>query len=91
LPLAAFVTVDLALGTHPGLVVPAHAVVDRQDGPVVYVITDGSAHARRVTLAPDSGAPTREVKTGLKPGERVATEGAYELSDGARVTLGGAQ
>jgi RND family efflux transporter MFP subunit len=65
------VTVELAAGRRPAVVVP-RALVD--DG-YVLVVQDGRAVLRAVTLGAEVGDGRVEVLGGLAPGERVARPG----------------
>jgi multidrug efflux system membrane fusion protein len=83
-----FVNLRLLLDTVSGAVtVPVTAVRQRTQGDYVYVLNaDRSVHLRPVTR----GMATVDkvaITTGLQPGERVVTEGADRLRDGARVVL----
>jgi len=66
-----------------GVVVPADAV--RADG-TVFVVTDGKASRRDVTLGKTSGGQ-REITAGVSAGERVVLSPPPGLSDGAAVRL----
>jgi RND family efflux transporter MFP subunit len=74
---------------HAGaVVVPAQAVVRRPAGAVAYVIADNKA-VQRVLRTGERDGEWIEVLEGLRAGERVATEGAAYLSDGAATRLAG--
>lgn len=77
--------VRVVLGRREGVVtVPVEAVV-RQDGrPVVFVVEDGVARARPVTLGLSDGVRV-EVRAGLRPGEPVVVAGQESLRDGVPV------
>ena len=66
--------------------VPAGAVVRRPAGEVVYVVRDGKAWQRPVTLGVRADGEI-EVREGLAGGESVAVEGAAYLTDGAAVRV----
>lgn len=70
----------------PGVLVPAAAI--RKDGgtDVVYVVKDGKAQRRAVTLGGTVG-DSRQVRGGVSAGERVIVEAPAELKDGAVVAL----
>jgi multidrug efflux system membrane fusion protein len=69
------------------LVVPATAVVTGQQGPYVYVVTDsGTAQQRPVTVERTAGALS-VIASGLRPGEKVVTEGQSRLTPNAKVTI----
>lgn len=87
-----FVNVRLLLKTIEGaVVVPVTAVRRGSNGDYVYVLNGA---ARTVSLRPvQRGQATVEkivITSGLAAGERVITEGADRLKDGARVVLPGA-
>jgi len=82
-----FAQVTLVVGgrdTAP--VVPQIAVRPCERGFVAYVIEEGVAHERIVTLGMRTPEGLIEVKAGLTPGEQVVVRGAEALSDGAHVT-----
>jgi membrane fusion protein, heavy metal efflux system len=69
----------IVVGRHQGLVVPAQAVVrDDQDRPYVFV-GDAAPFARREVALGVSLGERVEVTSGLAAGDRVVSEGAYEL------------
>ncbi|HEX5286786.1 MAG TPA: efflux RND transporter periplasmic adaptor subunit, partial [Polaromonas sp.] len=86
-----FVNVRLLLKTIEGtVVVPVTALRHGSMGDYVYVL---NAAERTVSLRPvQRGQATLEkivIASGLQAGERVITEGADRLTDGARVVLPG--
>jgi RND family efflux transporter MFP subunit len=72
----------------PGVVVPAEAVRDDGEEPVVFVYADGRVERRRVTLGPDASGQ-RRVLSGLRDGERVVLAPPPSLADGQAVTPAG--
>jgi len=64
------------------LLIPADAL----QGNAVFVLDDGRAHKRDVTVG-IRGTRTVEILGGLADGERVASPAATELKDGARVRI----
>ncbi len=85
----ASVTGEVILAERPqAVVVPETAVVLRPAGDVVYVIKDGVAHQRPVTVGERFDGRI-EIRQGLKAGETVAVNGAGFLTDGARVAVEG--
>ena len=68
----------------PGVLVPAAAI--RKDGnvDVVYVLKDGKAQRRAVSLGGTVG-DSRQLRAGVAAGERVITEAPAELKDGDAV------
>jgi RND family efflux transporter MFP subunit len=79
------VTARLTLRTEDAVTVPASAVQVSQQGPFVYVVTDGAAHVRPVKVARTEGDET-VLESGLDGGETVVTDGHLQLNDGARVS-----
>jgi multidrug efflux system membrane fusion protein len=72
------------------VVVPVTALRHGANGDFVYVL---NAAQRTVSLRPVTRGQATvdkvEIRSGLKPGEQVITEGADRLKDGAKVTLPG--
>jgi len=81
-----FVNVRVVLDTRRGVpTVPAQAVQDGPDGPIVYVVGPGDTVRRKkieVAMVQDGIAA---VTQGLAPGERVVVNGQFRLTEGARV------
>ncbi|HLF56610.1 MAG TPA: efflux RND transporter periplasmic adaptor subunit [Thermoanaerobaculia bacterium] len=65
------------------LVVPQSAVIDLEGSKAVYVIEDGRAERRQVTLGPAFGEEV--VVEGLAAGDKVIVEGLHLVSDGQLV------
>jgi len=72
------VTIDTS-GDRKVLAVPKLAVVREQGETFVYVFTGGESFERRAVALGAEGADFYEVNSGLKSGERVVTEGVYQL------------
>jgi membrane fusion protein, multidrug efflux system len=70
------------LGKRQVLAVPASAVVEHGQLQAVYVVEDGAAHTRLVTLGAKG-----EVLSGLTAGERVVAPVPVNLGDGAKVEV----
>ncbi len=67
------------------IVIPAKALVPEGDGFKVFVVDKNMiAHSRAVTVGGKNDV-TAEILTGLKPGERVVTAGAYGVDDSAKI------
>ncbi|WP_442907436.1 efflux RND transporter periplasmic adaptor subunit [Hydrogenophaga sp. BPS33] len=82
-----FVNVRLALRQLPGAVtIPTDAVQHGSRGSYVYVIADGKAQVRVLSLGPASGGRT-VVTQGLTHGEPVVLEGLDRLEDGRAVLV----
>lgn len=90
-----FAEVALATQTQAGaLVVPESVVQASERGFVAYVVQDGKARLRPVTIGLRAGDNTVEIRSGLKAGEIVVSEGSDRLADGIPVEVvasGGAQ
>lgn len=85
-----FVNVVLQLRTvDQAVVVPVTAVRTSETGDFVYVVdAEGAAHMRQVKR----GTATNDrivIASGLQAGEKVVTEGADKLKDGAKVQQAG--
>ncbi len=71
-----------------GLVIPRRAVRSRAERHSVFVLEDGVAHEREVTLG--LGSKTEiSVLTGIAPGDSLAVLGVVNLSDGQPVRVVG--
>ena len=70
-----------------GLAVPRSAVSIFAGVTKVFVVEDGVARERPVTLGSDLGDGWVEIASGLPRGVDVATSGLSRLSDGARVSV----
>lgn len=86
-----FVNVRLLLQTVQGaVVVPVAALRNSSKGEFVYVLDEAT---RTVSTRPVTRGPATDsvvvIASGLEVGEKVITEGADRLKDGARVTLPG--
>ncbi len=83
------VTLELPLGPAR-MVVTVHkdAVVHGEDGAIVFVVGNGVAEPRPVTLGAAIG-DRLEVTSGLEPGELVVVRGNERLIPGQPVTFGG--
>jgi RND family efflux transporter MFP subunit len=68
------------------IAVPMQAVQTTQDGTYVFVIENAAASRRAVTVARASGG-LAVISDGLKPGERVVTDGQLQLTDDAKVNV----
>ena len=83
-----FVNARLLVNTLQNVVrVPVPAVLIGAPGTYVYVINaNNTVSVRPIKVGPtDDGY--EQVLSGLKPGERVVTDGTDRLSDGAKVTI----
>ncbi len=85
-----FVNADTMVDLLQGVAIaPASAVRHGAQGDYVYVVDAAKvAHVRKVTTAAAKGEQVAIV-SGLKPGEKVVTEGGDTLAEGAKVKLPG--
>ncbi len=84
-----FVNVRLLLREVPAVVVPVTAVRTGANGDFVYVINDDRTVSLRKVKRGQATVSLVAITEGLKPGERVVTEGGDRLKDGAKVQLQG--
>ena len=83
-----FVNVSVTLSTEPNaIVVPSLAVQTGQQGTYVFVVkSDQTVDLRPVTVERTAGDQS-VIKTGVKPGETVVTDGQLRLNPGTRVSI----
>jgi membrane fusion protein, multidrug efflux system len=86
------VNVSLTLRDEEGVSVPSAAVQVSQQGNYVFVVKEGVAEVRRVTVSRSVEKET-VIADGLQGGETVVTDGHLQLTNNARVTVrqGGAR
>lgn len=84
-----FVNVRLLLREVPAVVVPVTAVRTGANGDFVYVINEDRSVSLRKVKRGQATVSLVAITEGLKPGERVVTEGGDRLKDGAKVQLQG--
>jgi multidrug efflux pump subunit AcrA (membrane-fusion protein) len=87
------VRISMVAKTIPdALVVPASAVLTGQDGTtsVMVIGSDQHAHQQPVKVGVRQNSDA-QILEGLQEGQTVATEGAYGLADGTKVTIETAQ
>jgi multidrug efflux system membrane fusion protein len=83
-----FVNVQLELRTiGDAVVVPVSAVRNGANGDFVYVLNDDKTVSQRNVTRGQSTPERVVIASGLQAGERVVTEGADRLKDGASVQL----
>lgn len=68
------------------LIVPVSVVQHTPEGDIVYIDDNGRAKSVIVTTGRNSNGLT-EIKSGLKPGDRVITEGYMDINNGDRITV----
>lgn len=79
---------DVVVGRDDrALAVPRGAVTSFAGVTKLFIIEDGAAHERAVTLGVDLGDGWVEIAEGLTPGKQVATSGLSKLADGTQVTI----
>ena len=83
-----YVNVNVTLSTEPNaIVVPSLAVQTGQQGTYVFVVkTDQTVDLRAVDVERTSGDQS-VIKTGLKPGEIIVTDGHLRLNPGTKVSI----
>ena len=85
-----FVNLQLMVRTIVGaVVVPVSALRHGNEGDFVFVLNQDRTVTQRPVKAGQATVDKVQIVTGLQLGERVVTEGADRLKDGARVTLPG--
>jgi membrane fusion protein (multidrug efflux system) len=88
LPAGMFMHVAVVLESRTAVMVPEEAVIVQGDRTFVYVVADGKAAVRNVTLGQrELGAV--EVTAGLAQGDSVVVRGTPRLRDGAAVRVMG--
>ena len=63
----------------PTLTVPPEAVLDNEGQKIVYVLLSGETFQRRTVTVGDEYGDRIAILSGLEPGDRVVTQGAYQL------------
>jgi len=72
--------VRLGLGQRAQvLLVPKESILDNEGKKIVYVLRTGEEFERRDVLVGDEYGGKVAVVSGIRPGERVVTQGAYQL------------
>ena len=79
-----FLTVTVSRDPIPGLVVPEEAIVPERGKVYLFVVSDGHASRREVTMGRRSPGEV-EISTGAAAGERVVIEGSQKIHDGSAV------
>jgi len=86
-----FVSVRLLVDTLRNVVVVPTAAVQRgPSGLFVFVVRENDTVAVRPVTVSQQDENQTVIASGLEPGERVATTGFHQLTDGRRVSIGGA-
>ena len=69
---------------HPSIVIPANCVLLKPEGPTVWVVEQGSAVRRDITVAGYQASGVR-VQSGLQEGDTLIIEGYQKLYNGCKV------
>lgn len=80
-----FGRVAMPIGEVPGLRVPVSSIITRGQMEIVFVAADSHATLRLVKTGKRIDDEI-EIISGLRPGEKVVTEGAMDLTDGQPVS-----
>ncbi len=84
-----FVRIDVSLGTRPdAIVIPEQAIWPVGQQKTVFVVVDGKAHQRVVTIGERQPGAV-EITNGLEAGEVIVTAGQMKLYDGASIRVAG--
>jgi len=78
------VTAELTLRSEEAVVVPTDAVQVSQSGSFVFVVDNGVAKVRQIEAGRQFEGET-VIKSGVKPGETVVTDGQLRLQNGTKV------
>jgi membrane fusion protein (multidrug efflux system) len=73
--------------TSKSIVIPYKAVTVEMGEYFVFVVHNNTAAQRRIEIGRTIDDDMVIVKSGLKPGEEVVTEGVQKLRNGSRVVL----
>jgi len=84
------VTAELTLRSEEAVVVPTNAVQVSQTSSFVFVVDKGVAKVRHVEAGRQFEGET-VIKSGVKPGETVVTDGQLRLQNGTKVAPRGAK
>jgi membrane fusion protein (multidrug efflux system) len=70
------------------IVIPTTAIIERETGSMVFVMENGQASARQVSVELDMGE-TSSVKSGLSFGDKLIVAGQHSVAQGSSVELVG--
>lgn len=84
----AFADVEIIMKERDTITVPTYAVIPELEGHQVFVLTEGKAESRKVTIGTRTDDRI-EVVRGLESGDSLITSGILDLKPGAPVTVSG--
>lgn len=83
-----YTDVIVTIAEEPGaIVIPSQAIQTDRQGDYVYIVEESKAQRRAVTVTRRSGGDA--AVQGVRPGERVVTDGQSKLAPGALVQISG--
>ena len=68
------------------VVVPRHTIMERDSGRIVYVVENGMAFQREVSIGISQREKVQILK-GLSTGEKLVVEGHTKLTDGEEINI----
>jgi len=80
------VDLDIITADSQALVIPIEALIEKEEGPSVWVIKDGLAHLIPVKTGISDGM-TIEIKSGLAQDDRVVINPPAQLQEGSKVRI----
>ena len=82
-----FAKVSISVAEHKNaIVVPVDAIIERNGDSFAYIINGGVAEERKIQPGMTTDGK-KQVKSGIKPGDKVVTTGASTLFNGAKVRI----
>jgi membrane fusion protein (multidrug efflux system) len=79
--------VSIPAAYHDVVLIPQHATFAQQDKVLVYVVEDGAAAQRILSVTPTPDGQTYIVHSGLTVGERIVAGGVATLANGAKISI----
>jgi len=80
------VDLDIITADSQALVIPIEALIEKEEGPSVWVITDGLAHLIPVKTGISDGM-TIEIRSGLAQDDQVVINPPAQLQEGSKVRI----
>lgn len=80
------VDLDIITTDSQGLAIPIEALIEKEEGPSVYMIKDGVAHLIQVKTGISDGM-TIEIKSGLNRDDQVVINPPAQLQEGSKVRV----